>query len=155
MRLVRRTPAALLGAGLGAVLATATLAQVPGASRPPEAVAAPESPGVLNFATTDGWRASQLAGLALHDTEGGKVGTVRDVLLDRTGQVRTVLVAAGGLLGVGEREILLPFESIAWMVPDRDAAGAPAIAASVAPATPLRGVVKLPRQQIDAAPTAP
>ena len=165
MRPYRRPALVIVGACLVAALAGQACAQAPAAPVPgpsvpnatgrPVPVPLPPRPAVIDFTTADGWRASKLAGLALQDTDGKAVGTVRDVVLDRTGQVRTVLVSAGGLLGVGEREILLPFESIAWMVPDRDAAGAPAVGAGVAPAAPLRGVVNLPRAQIDAAPTAP
>jgi sporulation protein YlmC with PRC-barrel domain len=46
-------------------------------------------------------KASQLMGLKVEDTDGQKVGTVRNLVLDTgKGQLRYVVVASGGLLGV-------------------------------------------------------
>lgn len=151
-----RLPAALIGALAGAACigALAQAPAVPNAVRPMEAVAVPDVPSTINFATSDGWRTSRLVGLILYDRDGAKVGDVRDILIDRTGQVRTVLVGVGGLLGVGEREILLPFDNVAWSVPARDPAGSEVTGRFIAQAVPVQGVVDLPRAQIDAAPTA-
>lgn len=43
---------------------------------------------------------------------GETVGTINDVLLDRSGKVTHYVVGIGGFLGIGERSVALPFDEI-------------------------------------------
>lgn len=46
-------------------------------------------------------RAGQMMGMKVEDTDGRKVGTVRNLVLDtRTGQLKYVVIGSGGILGV-------------------------------------------------------
>ena len=57
----------------------------------------------------------QLSGLTLFDRSGDKLGTIKDIYIDRiTGQVEFVIGATGGFLGVGEKFHPLPWRSFAY-----------------------------------------
>lgn len=129
----------------------AAMAQALGEPGPRQGVEIPARPASLDFTTTEGWRASRLAGVPIRDGDGKKVGEVRDVLLDRLGQARTLVVSTGGLLGVGSRQVLLPFADVTWSVRPLDSAMAGPVPGD---AEPTEGVLSMTREQFDAAPEA-
>lgn len=54
-------------------------------------------------------RATQLMGLKVEDTDGRKVGTVRNLILDaRTGQIKFAVIGSGGFIGVRSELRLAP-----------------------------------------------
>jgi sporulation protein YlmC with PRC-barrel domain len=55
---------------------------------------------------------SNLHTQAIYDPDEKKVGKVEDLLLDRSGKVEAVIISVGGFLGVGEKEVAVPFEAI-------------------------------------------
>ncbi len=73
------------------------------------------------------------------------------MLLDRLGQARTVVVATGGLLGVGSRQVLLPFGDVTWSVRALDSAMA---GPPPGDSEPTEGVISMSREQFEAAPEA-
>ena len=40
------------------------------------------------------------------------IGDINDVLIDKDGQVTAVVVGVGGFLGVGEKNVALPFQAL-------------------------------------------
>jgi sporulation protein YlmC with PRC-barrel domain len=48
----------------------------------------------------------------IYDPDEKKVGKVEDLLLDRSGKVEAVIISVGGFLGVGEKEVAVPFQAI-------------------------------------------
>ena len=54
----------------------------------------------------------------LYDAEGNQVGKLEEIVLDvRTGCVRHVVVAVGGVLGIGRRRFAVPWSAL---TPDAD-----------------------------------
>ena len=54
----------------------------------------------------------------LYDTEGNIVGKLEEIVLDvRTGCVRHVVLAMGGVLGIGRRRLAVPWSAL---IPDTD-----------------------------------
>ena len=49
---------------------------------------------------------------SVYDTKDNKIGDVNDVLLDKSGQVSAVILGVGGLLGIGEKDVAVPFNAI-------------------------------------------
>jgi hypothetical protein len=43
---------------------------------------------------------------------GERVGDINDLLLDKNGQISTVVIGVGGFLGVGEKYVAIPFGSL-------------------------------------------
>ena len=50
-------------------------------------------------------RASQLIGSTVYDVQNRNIGSVKDIVLDRDGKVRAVVVDVGAFLGVGGKYV--------------------------------------------------
>jgi len=58
------------------------------------------------------WLASQFIGQPVTNQAGERVGDINDLLLDKNGQISTVVIGVGGFLGVGEKYVAIPFGSL-------------------------------------------
>ena len=90
---------------LAAVLALAPLLLAPVA-------ALAQSGPFLSGEGADLWRASRLVGLDVLGPDGKKVGTVSDVLMDHDGHAADVVIGVGGFLGLGQKDVALPFAQV-------------------------------------------
>lgn len=57
--------------------------------------------------------ANGLIGQPVYNAAGEKIATVDDVLVDQSGQARTVVLAEGGLLGLGEKHTAFDYQMLA------------------------------------------
>jgi sporulation protein YlmC with PRC-barrel domain len=48
----------------------------------------------------------------VYDNQENKIGDVNDILLDANGRVSAVIVGVGGFLGVGEKDVAVPFNAL-------------------------------------------
>lgn len=49
---------------------------------------------------------------SVYDPSDAKIGEISDVLLNKEGKVDAFIIAVGGFLGVGEKDVAVPFGSI-------------------------------------------
>ncbi len=56
----------------------------------------------------------------VYDNQDNKIGDVNDILLDKDGRVSTVIIGVGGLLGVGEKDVAVPFSALKVAEKDGD-----------------------------------
>ena len=49
---------------------------------------------------------------SVYDTRESKIGDVKDLLLDQSGKINSVIIGVGGFLGMGEKNIAVPFSSL-------------------------------------------
>ena len=83
------------------------------------------------------WRASKLVGVDIYNNADENIGEVNELLVDGSGRVLAVIVGVGGFLGIGEKNVALPFETVKWSdTPRQVAANANPPAAGAGPATP-------------------
>jgi len=54
----------------------------------------------------------------VYDPADNKIGDVNDVLIDKQGQVTALMIGVGGFLGMGEKDVAVPFRSIRANVKD-------------------------------------
>lgn len=54
---------------------------------------------------SDQIRASKMTGSAVYDVQNRKIGKVRDLVLDRSGQIAAVVVDVGSFLGMGGKNV--------------------------------------------------
>jgi PRC-barrel domain protein len=47
----------------------------------------------------------------VYDPADNKIGEIMDVLVDRDGKVTALVVGVGGFLGMGEKDVAVPFNS--------------------------------------------
>lgn len=102
----------MIGAAIGALVATGALAQSP--TTPPAASPAPpaaaQQGGKADFVTAqqpDQWLASKFKGTSVMDADSQKIGTVSDILFDKNGKIQAYVVSVGGFLGMGAKDIAL------------------------------------------------
>lgn len=106
---------ALIGATL---LTTAALAQT---TNPPSSGGTMSaSAGAAGFLTQEKageWRASKLRGVKVYNNDHQSVGKIREVLVDRDGKIDAVVIGVGGVLGIDEHDVALPFDQLSWVNP--------------------------------------
>jgi sporulation protein YlmC with PRC-barrel domain len=61
---------------------------------------------------------SSMAGTSIVNPKGEHLGKISDVVIDSKGQVAFAVVSHGGFLGIGEKEVAVPFGSLSC---DREA----------------------------------
>ena len=77
--------------------------------------AAPAAQDNAQFGTTvptDAVSISTYYNEDVYDTQDNKIGDVNDILLDKDGRVSTVIIGVGGFLGVGEKDVAVPFTAL-------------------------------------------
>jgi hypothetical protein len=60
------------------------------------------------------WRATEVRGLRVDNDAGDRIGSIDEILFDRQGQVEAVVIGVGGFLGIGQRDVAIPFNSLQW-----------------------------------------
>jgi sporulation protein YlmC with PRC-barrel domain len=108
------------------LLATAALAQTPAATTD----GANMAPAI---ASGSSWRASKLVGLSVYNDNNENLGSINDLLTDKSGNIKAAVLSVGGFLGVGARLVAVPFDKIRFVnepVAYTGVAGAPSAAGS-------------------------
>jgi sporulation protein YlmC with PRC-barrel domain len=59
-------------------------------------------------------RTTKLIGLNVYNSNNEKIGDIAELIVDRSGKLEAVVVGAGGFLGVGERDVAVPYSQINW-----------------------------------------
>ena len=60
-----------------------------------------------------GWqRSSQITGMAVNNPQGEKLGKIDDLLIDQNGAVKYAILSHGGLLGIGDKLIPIPWKAL-------------------------------------------
>lgn len=97
-----------------ALLATAAFAQSPSATTTTTAPAA--APATASDMTFNGnWRTSKVVGLNVYNEANESLGSINDLLTDKQGNIKAVVIGVGGFLGVGERLIAVPYDKIKFV----------------------------------------
>jgi sporulation protein YlmC with PRC-barrel domain len=48
----------------------------------------------------------------VYDPADNKIGTIQDVIVDNSGQIKALIIAVGGFLGMGEKDVAAPFHAV-------------------------------------------
>jgi sporulation protein YlmC with PRC-barrel domain len=99
-----------MGAVLAALAAGAAAAQQPTA--PPAVVTTTKPPTFIASQPVNEWLAGNLIGVVVRNPAGEMLGDVNDLMLDQQGKVTAVVIGVGGFLGVGEKAVAVPFDSV-------------------------------------------
>lgn len=110
--LARYTIAAIAGSAL---LASAAFAQTPAATTTDRAGMAPAAASSESSSFQGSWRASQLVGLAVYNNNNESVGSINDLLTDKSGNIKGVVIGVGGFLGVGEHLVAVSFDKVKFV----------------------------------------
>ena len=85
------------------MVSTAAFAQTP--AHTPSQAAAP-------IAAAGDWSASKLSGVNVYNEANEKIGEISDVIITAQGEVKGVVIEAGGFLGMGKHYVLVAINSL-------------------------------------------
>jgi sporulation protein YlmC with PRC-barrel domain len=103
--------AGLAGAAL---LATAAFAQNPTATSD-KANMAPAAASTSSSSFQGDWRTSKVVGLSVYNDNNESIGSINDLLTDKNGTIKAVVIGVGGFLGVGSHLVAIPFDKIKFV----------------------------------------
>ena len=63
-------------------------------------------------------RGSKLIGVDVIGLDHTRIGDIQEVLLDQRGQIQAVVIGVGGFLGIGEKNVAVPFNMLLWNTGD-------------------------------------
>src|ERR1700687_929775 len=107
--LAKYMTAGLVGSAL---LATVAFAQSPTATSD-RANMAPAAASDSSF--QGNWRAAKIVGLGVDNDNNESLGSINDLLTDKSGAIKAVVIGVGGFLGVGEHLVAVPFDKIKFV----------------------------------------
>ena len=75
-------------------------------------IVAPKSTEMIGTLPGEALPISDYYKQSVYDTRDNKIGDVNDLLLDKNGKIAAVIVGVGGFLGMGEKNVAVPFSSL-------------------------------------------
>ncbi|WP_438278671.1 PRC-barrel domain-containing protein [Nitrobacter sp.] len=100
---------ALIGSAL---LATTAVAQTPGGTT--NTMSAPAATSSESGYHGD-WRSSKMIGLNVYNDSNEKLGSISDMLMDKSGKINAAVIGVGGFLGVGEHLVAVSFDKLKFV----------------------------------------
>ncbi len=97
---------------IAAALAATTLAGAAYAQQTTTGVATPMQGQVLNVLPSDSTTVTNYYKQNVYDTSDTKIGEISDVLVGKDGKIQAFVVSVGGFLGMGEKDVAVPFNAI-------------------------------------------
>ncbi|TWB92138.1 sporulation protein YlmC with PRC-barrel domain [Bradyrhizobium macuxiense] len=107
----------IAGVAGSALLATVAIAQTPTDKSDKTSPAASPAPAASTSATSPtefkgNWRASKVVGLSVYNDKNESVGSINDLLMEKGGTIKAVVIGVGGFLGVGEHLVAVPLDKV-------------------------------------------
>ena len=97
----------------------AVLVSTPGLAQPSQTTAPAAQTdigGGITQLQPDQWQASNLEGLDVYSSNNGdKIGDISDLIFNDSGKLQAVVIGVGGYLGIGERDVAVPFDQIRFV----------------------------------------
>jgi sporulation protein YlmC with PRC-barrel domain len=104
----------MAGLAASALLTTVAFAQTPTATTD-RANMAPATASDSSSSFQGDWRASKIVGLSVYNDKNESLGSINDLLTDKSGAIKAVVIGVGGFLGVGEHLVAVPFDKIKFV----------------------------------------
>jgi sporulation protein YlmC with PRC-barrel domain len=67
---------------------------------------------VMDAVPTDSWTITNYYKQSVYNPDNTKIGDVDDVLVDKTGKVTALVIGVGGFLGMGTKDVIIPFTDV-------------------------------------------
>lgn len=83
----------------------------PSSSMPSQAMSTQKAGFVQNQSAQE-WRGSKLIGASVYGPDNQSIGEINDVIFDASGKVKAAVIGVGGFLGVGQKDVAVPFEAL-------------------------------------------
>jgi sporulation protein YlmC with PRC-barrel domain len=104
-----------------ALLATVAFAQNPAAPADSTTMKPADSATIKPAAASDSasfqgtWRSSKLVGLNVYNDNNESLGSISDMLTDKSGNIKAVVIGVGGFLGVGEHLVAVSWDKMKFV----------------------------------------
>jgi sporulation protein YlmC with PRC-barrel domain len=109
------TKYAVAGLAASALLASVAFAQQsPSATTDSATTAAPAAASDTS-SFKGNWRASKLVGLNVYNDSNESLGSINDLLTDKSGNIKGVVIGVGGFLGVGEHLVAVALDKVKFV----------------------------------------
>lgn len=105
---------AIAGLAGSAMLVSAAFAQSPPTSTGQTTAAAPAA-AADTTSFKGNWRTSKLVGMSVYNDSNESLGSINDLLTDKNGNIKAVVLGVGGFLGVGEHLVAVPFDKVKFV----------------------------------------
>ena len=131
------TKYAVAGVAASALLASVAFAQGPSATTDSATTVAPAAPSDTS-SLRGSWRTSKLVGLNVYNDSNESIGSVNDLLTDKSGDIKAVVIGVGGFLGIGEHLVAVPLDKVKFVdepIAYNAASSAPAGGGATRPST--------------------
>jgi sporulation protein YlmC with PRC-barrel domain len=103
---------AATGLAASALLASVAFAQTPTATTD----RADKTTAAASDSSFKGdWRASKVVGLSVYNDNNESIGSINDLLLDKSGNIKAAVIGVGGFLGMGSHLVAVPFDKIKFV----------------------------------------
>ena len=116
-----------------ALLATIAVAQTPSTGTGTET-------SISSSQLQGDWRASKVVGLRVYNASNENLGSINDLIMDKSGNIKAVVLGVGGFLGMGAHLVAVPLETLKFstepIVYTGTATNAPANSPANAPMAP-------------------
>lgn len=106
---VKTVTAALAGTALLATIASAQTPTTTGdrANTP--------SNTISSSALQGDWRASKIVGLSVYNDNNENLGSINDLIMDKSGNIKAAVLGVGGFLGMGTHLVAVPLDKIKFV----------------------------------------
>ncbi|MBR1088177.1 PRC-barrel domain-containing protein [Bradyrhizobium manausense] len=104
-----------IAAGLAgtALLATVAFAQNPTATTEKSPTASTAT--TTTTSASGEWRTSKMDGVKVYNEANENIGSINDLLMDKSGNVKIAVIGVGGFLGMGEHLVAVPYEKLKFV----------------------------------------
>jgi hypothetical protein len=107
--MINRTLAAT---AIAALLMTPAAAQTSSTTTSPAPAATTGAAGFTQMQKQNQWMGSDLIGAKVVNNANESIGEINDLLVDENGMVQAAVIGVGGFLGIGEKDVAVPFKEL-------------------------------------------
>jgi len=75
----------------------------------------PAQEAVITSQDDGTWLGSELMGATVYSPNDETIGDISDLIIAEDGMVKGVVIGVGGFLGIGQKDVAIPFDQIQWM----------------------------------------
>ena len=76
---------------------------------------APARHRLSNSSLQGDWRTSKVVGLNVYNDNNESIGSINDLLTDKSGNIKAVVLGVGGFLGVGAHLVAVPYDKVKFV----------------------------------------
>jgi sporulation protein YlmC with PRC-barrel domain len=73
---------------------------------------------ISSLSSTNHRLMSDIFHASVYDTQNNKIGQIDDLVLNSDGQIKTAVIGVGGFLGVGQKDVAIPYSDLKVSVSD-------------------------------------